>query len=225
MLRDYFNSQPHQNTHFDFDLDYTEHILEFVDNNISGFKSFFSTQIAGSYENRISDLLVHYLQCRIRDRFDGILPYEFRKNPTQIATTKETDIGVYLMTLGQKQLQTIFDFEAKRLSTSSKYKEYVSGERGGIERFKKGEHASHINTCGMLGYIQSNTSKYWTEKINDHIDALAKGNVESTLVWSNINEQLTLISSDECIDKLRSEHYRDQSNDIISLFHYMIDLT
>ena len=72
----------------------------------------------------------------------GFFPFNFVKNPTQESSTKETDIGVVVLSKTEKPV-TIIEFEAKRFSETSNNKEYVCGERGGIERFKRGYHSAH----------------------------------------------------------------------------------
>ena len=52
-----------------------------------------------------------------------------------------------------------FVMEAKRLPTPSKSreKEYVEGNLGGIERFKRGHHGNSLAKSAMVAYIQNET--------------------------------------------------------------------
>jgi hypothetical protein len=225
MLRDRIpsNQSPLPN-----DLDVTpsvevEKILAFVDETISDFCSFYQSNKDTDRENRISDFLVHHFQVCKNERFGGFFPFDFRKNPTQEHSEKETDIGVFVLTKGRKPI-SIIEFEAKRFSESSNNKEYVCGTRGGMERFKRGHHASHLLICGMFAYVQSRTSMEWLDKVNEWIEQLSKSNPDTTIDWSSSKEKLVNEKSFPKIEKLKSKNYRKQSNDTILLWHYFIDL-
>lgn len=198
-------------------------VLSFVDKNISGFPGYYQTIKDSEKENRISDFLVHHLEL-CKNEFESYFPFRFSKNPTQSESDKETDIGVFVMSRAQKPIP-IIEFEAKRLSESSNNKEYVCGKRGGIERFKRGHHSSHLKVCGMFGYIQNNTSAEWIEQINNWITELSKNNSDSTIDWTNENELLIKIKSFPLVEKFSSLHQRTVQKDNIALWHYFIDLT
>lgn len=197
-------------------------IFELVDKNISGFCSYYQTIKDSERENRISDFLQYYLNVCLRDDSQGFLPFNFGKNPTQENSGKETDLGVVLLTKGVKPI-TLVEFEAKRFSESSNNTEYVYGERGGIERFKRSYHSSHLTICGMLGYVQSRTSQEWIGKVNDWIEELSKNNTDTTIDWT-ISEKLSNVDSLTKVEKLTSSHSRQVSNDVITLWHYFIEL-
>jgi hypothetical protein len=200
-----------------------EKILTFVDSNISSFCGYCLSVKDSDKENRISDFLVHHFEvCKI-EQTGGFFPYRFSKNPTQPHSDKETDIGVFVMTRSQTPIP-IIEFEAKRLSETSNNTEYVYGERGGIERFKRGHHSSHLTICGMFGYVQSRTSQDWIGKINNWIDKLSVNNTDQTIDWTDKNEQLVKSCSLPGVEKLLSHHTRKQSNDTIIIWHYLIEL-
>jgi hypothetical protein len=199
-----------------------DRILEFVDNNIGTFSSYYHQNKNSVAENWISNLLVRHFQiCKIDQ--DGFLPYDFSKNPPQSQSGKETDIGVYVNTRNAKPIP-IIEFEAKRFSESSNNKEYVCGDRGGMERFKRGHHSSHLKVCGMLGYIQSRTAAEWITKVNDWLGELSANNTDATIDWTNKKEQLISVTSSPGIEKLSSLNVRKQAGDEIFLWHYFIDL-
>lgn len=158
MLRDSFPSYPTPKPN-DLSVD-SKHeidfILSFVDKNISGFPKYYHLHKDSEKENRISDILVrHFELCKTES--ESFFPFQFSKNPTQSELDKETDIGVFVMSRTQKPIPVI-EFEVKRLSESSNNIEYVCGIRGGIERFKRRHHSSHLKVCGMFGYVQSRTT-------------------------------------------------------------------
>lgn len=197
-------------------------ILSFIDKNISGFPGYYQSIKDSKKENRISDNLVHHFEL-CKNELESYFPFRFSKNPTQPESDKETDIGVFVMSRTQKPIP-IIEFEAKRLSESSNNNEYVCGIRGGIERFKRGHHSSHLKICGMFGYVQSRTSTEWIEKINNWISNLSVNNQDSTIDWTDKKELLHEIKSFPSVVKLSSIHQRTSQMNSIVLWHYLIDL-
>ncbi len=198
-------------------------VLEYVDKHIAGFCTYYQTIKDSQRENRISDFLVRHFQLCKNEDADGFFPYDFSKNPTQPQSGKETDIGVYALTRGTTPV-TIIEFEAKRLSESSNNKEYVCGERGGIERFKRGHHSAHLTVCGMFGYVQSRTAAEWITIVNNWIKELATNNTDETIDWKTEEEKLLLAQSFSKVEKLSSRNARNQTRDTIILFHYLMEL-
>lgn len=197
-------------------------VLSFVDKNISSFPGYYQSIKDSEKENRISDNLVHHFEL-CKNESESYFPFRFSKNPTQSESDKETDIGVFVMSRTHKPIP-IIEFEAKRLSETSNNKEYVCGIRGGIERFKRGHHSSHLKVCGMFGYIQSKTSSEWIEKINHWITELSKTNSDSTINWTNKKELLIKIKSFPSVEKYSSLHQRILQKDSIVLWHYLVNL-
>jgi len=204
-------------SNFEVDL-----ILSFIDKNIPDFPSYYQSVKDSEKENRVSDILVNHFEL-CKNECGGYFPFRFSKNPTQPESDKETDIGVFVMTRNQTPMP-IVEFEAKRFSESSNNKEYVCGLRGGIERFKRGHHSSHLTVCGMFGYVQSRTSLDWIEKVNNWIKELSDNNVDSTIDWTGDKEILIKTDSFPLVEKLYSSHSRELSEDRISLWHYLIEL-
>jgi hypothetical protein len=199
-------------------------LLQFIDCTISGFCPYYQAVKDSDKENRISEFLSFYFNaCLRQDPYSGFPPFNFSKNPTQPNSDKETDIGVTVLSLSSKPV-TIIEFEAKRFSETSKYKEYVSGVRGGLERFKRGEHASHLSVCGMFGYVQSRTSTEWIDKVNKWIGILSQANTDVDIDWANQDEKLSSINSFPKVEKLKSINKRKKSLNPIILYHYFLEL-
>lgn len=197
-------------------------ILDFIDCNISGFRPYYLSTKESNRENWITDCLVHYFNtCLLYEKTEGFPPFNFGKNPAQAHSGKETDIGVVVLTKNIKPL-TVIEFEAKRLSLTSNNKEYVSGKRGGIERFKRELHAAHLSICGMFGYVQSNTTTEWIEKINTWLTELAEIDDDS-IDWKKNDEKLVELSDFDNTKKCTSINVRANNNSI-KLFHYFIQL-
>lgn len=200
-----------------------EQILLFVDSYISKFPAYYKTIKDSDRENRISDFLVNHFQlCKVENDED-YFPYDFRKNPTQASSGKETDIGVFVLTRGRKP-SPLIEFEAKRFSESSSNEQYVYGDRGGIERFKRGNHSSHLKVCGMFAYVQSRTIEEWFTKVNGWLTNQFNTNKDNSIDWLE-TEQLSQYASFSSVEKYSSNHTRKTLQDSISLWHYFIDLT
>lgn len=199
-----------------------EQILLFVDGHVSEFPEYYKKIKDSDRENRISDFLVHHFQlCKVENNQD-YFPFDFRKNPTQEISGKETDIGVFVLTRGRKP-SPIIEFEAKRFSENSSNEQYVYGDRGGIERFKRGHHSSHLKICGMFAYVQSRTIGEWYTKVNNWLINQFNSNTDSSIDWLE-NEQLLKHTSFYSVEKYSSQHKRKILKDNISLWHYFIDL-
>ena len=199
----------------------TKKIWAFIDVNIVSFPSYFQSIKDSNKENRISEFLVRHFSLCISEQNGGFFPYYFMKNPTQPQSSKETDIGVFIL-IRSASPSSIIEFEAKRFSETSNNKEYVCGKRGGIERFKRGVHASHLSVCGMFAYVQSNNTEHWMNKINKWINELSDKNTDTTIHWSN-NEILIKADSFSNTGKCSSCHSRLSLHEII-LYHYFIEL-
>ena len=194
-------------------------IWAFIDVNIVSFPPYFQSIKDSNKENRISEFLIRHFQLCIKEQGNGYFPYYFGKNPTQSQSNRETDIGVFVLIRSASPFP-IIEFEAKILSSKNSHnKEYVFGKTGGIERFKRGLHSSHLSECGMFAYVQSNNTKHWVKKINGWISELSDINIDTTIHWSK-EEILT----ETGLYKYFSSHRRLSLNDSIFLWHYFIEL-
>jgi len=97
---------------------------------------------------------------------------------------------------------TILVLEGKRIPAPSpdREKEYVIGTTsgkisGGIQRFKMGLHGAEQDLAAMIGYVQSNTPRYWHKRINDWITHLAVNSEQGGLMW-NPDETLKPLTAD-----------------------------
>lgn len=225
MLRDSLPSyqQPQPNDLSIPDNYEVEQILLFIDNYVTEFPAYYKTIKDSDRENRITDFLVHHFHlCKVENNQD-YFPFDFRKNPTQKSTGKETDVGVFVLTRDRKP-SPIIEFEAKRFSENTSNEQYVYGDRGGIERFKRGYHSSHLKVCGMFAYVQNRTVEEWFLKVNGWLADKINSNGDNTIVWL-VEEQLEKHSSLFLVEKYFSNHSRKSLKDSIALWHYFIDLT
>lgn len=219
MLRDQNATHTTGTSLFTSEDEVKQTIMSFVDDQISGFIPFYKSQNSPQGENRITDLLSFYLNMCLQ----GFEPFFFGKNPTQPIGYRESDLGVYAKDLNMIPLLPIFEFEAKKLSSTSINQEYVYGERGGMERFKREIHSPHLPHCGMLGYMFSFDADYWTDNINTWITKLASQSPINGIDWRGDDELLHPIKSFGTVAKLASINKRVTQTEIV-IIHYLVDL-
>lgn len=219
MLRDQFTAYTIGTNLFASWEEVEQAVVSFVDNYLPDFIVYYKSQGSPTGENRITDLLsYHFNTCQ-----QGYLPLFFGKNPSQEKGFRESDLGVYAKDRNMKPMLPIFEFEAKKLSPSSTSHEYVYGERGGMERFKREIHSPHLPHCGLLGYILCNNINHWSNKINTWITRLANLSPKEGLDWQGTDELLHFAEANGTIAKYVSKNKRITLSDI-AIIHYLIDL-
>jgi hypothetical protein len=115
--------------------------------------------------------------------------------------------------------KSLFSVEVKRLPTPeghNRTKEYVLGDGGGIERFKREYHGKGLSNCGMLAFIEKYDFSHWYTTINSWIT----DNVASKL-WST-EECLTNLTVNTTWAKSLSIVKRKSSN--MTLIHFWINI-
>ncbi|MDR3366950.1 MAG: hypothetical protein LBO71_08300 [Prevotellaceae bacterium] len=119
-------------------------------------------------EKSYNSQLAMYLQAK---NSRGV--FLFHCSPHQ-SNAREPDMGIVARTdVLQGSYDSIFDIECKRLNTSLPHvKEYVSGNTGGIERFKKNKHGVNLSRSALIGYMEDKTDTYWLRQINAWINGL-----------------------------------------------------
>ncbi len=126
-------------------------------------------------------------------------------------------------------------FEAKRLSTTipkKREREYVIGEyenghqtknSGGIERFKNLRHGKDVDHAGIIGYVQTDSFKYWFDKVNYWIkDEIDKPH-DSNLLWDDGDYLTTNWSNDKLCSCLSNSKRKDLKK--LNLNHIWVNLT
>ncbi|RZL44604.1 MAG: hypothetical protein EOP00_19515 [Pedobacter sp.] len=115
---------------------------------------------------------------------------------------------------------SIFSVESKRLPAPEKAreKEYVMGnsKNGGIERYKIEKHGKGLASCGVLGFIESNTFEHWLLTVNSWIQTLT----HSDTSWKK-DELLIEAEKKDHYTYLKSIAHRLSSSDV-SLHHLWI---
>ncbi len=207
-------------------------IVEYLDEKLPNFPTYFSKKYPTISKNE-SETTISQSLCAFLEDFKN--PDEaslFRFHPE----FKESRYAVDFAVIDVKSCKNtpeppkpIFTIEAKRLPAPkktkkdhSRKKEYVCGNGGGIERYKKGKHGKGLTQSAIIGYIQDKDCNYWFKFINKWIQQLSshdKDNWEPT-------ELLKLVSIFTNTQKFISDNVRKigKKKDSIRMWHYLIEL-
>lgn len=180
-------------------------------------------------EDYISQKLCSFLQNLTYK--NGFFMFQFQWK--YIKTRRSSDIAVISRNPFKPTNNPFFTIEAKRLPTpgTGREKEYVEGNLGGIERYKRGHHGKGLPQSAIVGYVQKETCSHWHSKINEWINDLIQANKEIDIIW-NEDDLLRHLSDLGKVQKYVSENRRlTPSNpvhnwleDSITLYHYLMDL-
>ena len=226
----------------DFDItrkSYQIEFFSFIEQKISLFPAYIadsfdfqklSNTITG--ENKITEQFHRFLNSHERDFKYKLISkkdiYHFIfENQSSSEKHRSNDIGIIL---GKKTHNAgkILVIEAKRLPTpgSGREKEYLFGNLGAVERFRKEVHGQDVKSdqAIIIGYIQKENPNYWLQKINSWVADASQVSKESTLKWSTKDKFINDGSfSQTKITKYNSTHSRITLPKI-KLTHYWIDL-
>lgn len=178
-------------------------------------------------EEDISESLYKYLQRKRKFNKEDIeYPFEFQPEVSQRnrrvkGRKRRIDIGVRINTL-DINMDLVYCIEAKRLPTDKsggdREKEYVLGNYGGINRFKKNNHGlndegAELHKNSIVGYVQKLNFDHWHVEINKWI---------STSTDWGPDELLNMIYCGKSA-KLESTHLRD-SGEKVDLIHFWLNM-
>ncbi|WP_417943108.1 hypothetical protein [Flavobacterium sp. RS13.1] len=218
---------------------YVNEVILFIENRISHFPQFLKN--SSSLQNLSQtiegeDLITENL-CDFFTAHEKNYTYQFEKqdnyffqfrNQSRGIGHRSNDCGIILANT-RGSLGKILVIEAKRLPTPGniREKEYVQGNLGGIERFKKEVHSQEIpsNLAIMVGYIQGQNPSHWYKKVNEWVNEQIVKSSNPNISWLE-EDQLTIDSnftSNEIITKYNSVHSRIKLEKI-KLNHYWIVL-
>lgn len=160
-------------------------------------------------------------------------PFFFKAEPKDRIEKGKPDLGTFISIKSQRSRTPFFAIECKRLPTprtkADEQKEYVTGLKGGIARFKRNEHGVDLPINAMIGYVEKHDFEYWYSEINSWIVSL-NGTIEKgkdllkDIPWSK-NESLEKIFFAE-IARLQSKHPRVNSTVIkeVTLIHFWVKI-
>ena len=201
-------------------------IVAYLDEYLTNFPAFFKTITSTKKikaEKKISRELLLFLNNVWTQEKTSI--FYFYPEWEYDNSHRSSDLAVInVKTGGNRPTETFFVIEAKRLPTGSgREKEYVKGNLGGIERYKRGHHGAGLPQSAIVGYIQKETCTHWHTKINEWIKDLFANNTD--IHW---NSDDLLVQSDD-FDKTKKYHSKntriiDSEEDSIELHHYLMEL-
>ncbi|MCW3110040.1 MAG: hypothetical protein JWQ09_4546 [Segetibacter sp.] len=191
-------------------------IFDFLDKILPGFTNDLKAGL--THEDDISQECAIYLNREARNslfmfHFQHKYPGKNRSSDFSIISAERFSSKDPLLVL-----------EAKRLPTpgKSRAREYVQGNLGAIERFKRGYHGNKLIRSAILGYIQKENFNYWYKEVCTWINDLIKTNKDSTITWNEI-DLLQYVGSLKGMNKYSSRHFRSEQEDI-KLTHYWMNV-
>lgn len=199
-------------------------VIKFLDANLIYFPADFIKRPSESDkidENLISQELEIFLQKRISDElFRFKCQWQYSDD-----SSREPDFGFWLVEDRNPfgLTKAFFELEAKLLPTGSK--DYVKGNQGGIERFKRGHHGKGLSQSAMIGYVQKETCSHWHREINKWINDLISNNADISIYWDS-DDLLIEIADFTKTKKYTSKNTRivNLNKDSILLYHYLMEL-
>lgn len=189
-------------------------IFFFLDSTLPLYIKNFSRVLAN--EDEISQDCCIYLEREARNTF-----FMFHFQYKYIGNMRSSDFAVISAEKFESK-EPLLVIEAKRLPTPGKKreKEYVQGNFGGIERFKRELHGPGLKKGVMLGYIQKNTFDFWHQEVCSWIEELIFENGDETIIWEK-SDLLQFEKSLNQVNKYVSVNSRLRVEPIV-LSHYWI---
>ncbi len=143
-------------------------------------------------------------------------PENLLKREKKKGLSRQIDIGIRL----NHSRDRILVIEGKRLHSKND-KQYVSGNTGGIGRFKRGQHGEELEKACIIGFMETDTYTFWHETINGWI--ASEQSEISDLLWGE-NELLQPITNYyDRFSKCYSIHTRI-TQPPIKLVHYWVNV-
>lgn len=188
-------------------------------------------------ENAITNRLCKILSAKKPAEYSFYFHHQNLENDKENTSTDFAVFSTYAFeiekNIANQDEHPLIKCEAKRLNSSlpkKRRKEYVCGEydgnnrinnSGGIERFKNGRHGKDVINACMIGYIQSDSAKYWYGKINEWIKEEIKNASDTQLIWSN-NDLLIQINQSGQLCEFSSSSKRIYGDEI-NFRHFWIE--
>ncbi len=201
-----------------------DELLVFLEDNLILFQhKYFKQDI--QTEPRLNEKLELLLQHQSRM---GDRPFMFKgEKLNEDHPLRKVDIGVMISQKDRYEENAFFSIECKRLPTPGhvREKEYVSGNLGGIERFKRSLHGETSSQNAIVAYVQLNDFEFWHKKINEWIEEQIVLNIDESINWQRKDTLINLCNYTRPeIAKYISNNHRVVNNDEIKLYHLWIKL-
>lgn len=147
---------------------------------------------------------------------DAALLEGFLKKGKKGGIPRQVDIGIRLAHTRNYALV----IEGKRLHDKND-KQYVSGNTGGIARFKRNQHGQNLNKACMVGYMENESFTFWRERVNQWIGK--EKSKSSDLLWLEDETLSEPAEISATLARCSSCHQRI-SNTEIELQHFWVDV-
>ena len=212
-------------------------IVDYLDKHLPEFPSVFKKKTSIrkiEAEIKISQELCLFLNFNRQQNEFSLFHFDREWNYED--SQRSSDIGIVDVKTyhsSSKSTQAFFVIEAKRLPTigtdkktkKSREKEYVEGNLGGIQRYKKGHHGNNLSQSAMIGYVQKETCLHWHSKINEWINDLISNNSDISIHWDS-EDLLIETNNFNTTKKYTSKNTRivNSITDSIFLYHYLMEL-
>jgi hypothetical protein len=204
----------------------TEKLIDFVEIVLILFQQKYKKSKISAEDvlnEKLEIILNHYSRTKGR-------PFLFKgekiSDNSSIGHKRKVDIGVMISTNSYFEDIAFFTIECKRLPTpgTNREKEYVIGNYGGMERFKRNYHGSDLSKSAIVGYIQSNDFEYWFNNINLWVSNQISYNNDPSIIWTNDDILIHQSTFRNKVAKYLSTNFRKDINSSILLLHYLLDL-
>ena len=169
----------------------TDAVFKFLDLHLPEFPNFLSSQnLINPNEDIITSKLEIFLQRQAR-LTDEVFMFQFQS--PEMYSKRSTDMSVIYASPFSSS-ESFFVIESKRLPTpgSGREREYVQGNLGAMERFKRGHHGRNLQQSAIFGYVEAMDYNHWHKAICSWINDLIIGNTDSTILWSS-NDLLSFL--------------------------------
>ena len=212
-----------------------EMIIAYLDERLPDFPKFFRDRFSNIYLNASEPIISQWL-CTFLNTFreanEAILfefGREFKKSRYAVDFAV---IDVKSFKESTEEPKPFFTIEAKRLPAPKKNKkdnnrekEYIEGNSGGVERYKRGHHGAGLSQSAIVGYIQKENCSHWFNEINKWIKDL-ESKSDSSIQW-NSSDLLKEVKDFGKTRKYNSQNTRiiNSEKDSIELHHYLMELS
>ena len=210
-----------------------EMIVVYLDERLPDFPNFFKARFSNTFKTESEPIISQWL-CTFLNTFrkaNEVTLFEFGREFKESRYAVDfAVIDVKSFKESIKRPKPFFTIEAKRLPPpekdskgNSREREYVQGNSGGIERYKRGKHGNKLPQSAIIGYIQKNDCSHWHTKINEWINDLISNNTDIT--W-NSEDLLIETNTFNTTKKYTSKNTRivNSITDSIFLYHYLMEL-
>ena len=220
MLRNY-DKHYFGNIEFSTTTKAVDAVIKFLDLHLCEFPKFLKSQnLTNINENIITSKLEIFLQRQAK-LTDEIFMFQFQC--PEANSKRSTDMSV-IYAAPFSSTESFFVIEAKTLPTpgSGREREYVQGNLGAMERFKRGHHGRSLERSAILGYVEAENYDHWHKAICSWINELIQENTDTSILW-NTDDLLTFLKNVNGINLYNSLNARI-GNTQIQLTHYWINI-